>query len=146
MNFAHSLEPVTVASLERLATRDRTAIAIAHQAFTAQQKGVATGDWTDFLALLSDDIEFRAPSHHLPNGVIHGKLAVTTLLQKFAVELNLRGALIPMKPVVFNETTVAIEFLGKGQLAGEVVTHPLVVFYEIAHGKVIRFREYIGRM
>jgi ketosteroid isomerase-like protein len=129
-----------------VATQDRNAIAIAHQAFTAQQKGVATGDWADFLAILSDDIEFRAPSHYLPNGVIHGKLAVAALLQKFAAELNLRGTLIPMKPIVFNETTVAIEFLGKGQLAGEVVTHPLVVFYEIAHDKVIRFREYVGLM
>lgn len=119
---------------------------IAQQAFAAQQKGVATGDWSDFLALLGDDVEFRAPSPHLPNGVIYGKSAVAKLLQKFTTELNLKGKLTQTQSMVMNETTVAIEFVGEGQFGDEIVCHDLVVFYQFEQGTIKRFREYIGQI
>ena len=127
-------------------TAQSDVLAIAQQAFAAQQKGIATGNWTDFVALLSDEIELRAPSPHVPPDGVHGKPAVAALLQKFTTELNIAGKLTQMQPSVFNETTVAIEFLGEGQFDGEVVSHQLVVFYEIENGKIKRFREYIGRI
>lgn len=120
-------------------------LALAQQVFAAQQQGIRTGDWSDFLALLSDDIEFRAPSPHVPEAGLHGKAAVAALLHKFATELAVRGELIQQEPIVTNATTVAFEFLAQGQMAGETVAYAMVVFYEIHHGKVKRLREYIGR-
>jgi len=82
----------------------------------------------------------------LPNGVIYGKSAVAKLLQKFTTELNLKGKLTQTQPMVMNETTVAIEFVGEGQFGDEIVCHDLVVFYQIEQGTIKRFREYIGQV
>jgi ketosteroid isomerase-like protein len=121
-------------------------LAIAHQAFAAQQKGMATGDWTNFLGLLSDDIEFCAPAPHLPNGVIYGKPAVAVWLNQSATALNWRGTLIPTEPIIWNTTTAGFECITEAQLAGEIVAHSMVIFYEIENGQVKRFREYIGQV
>lgn len=125
---------------------DLEVLAIGQRAFTAQQKGILTGDWTDFLALISDDIEFRAPSPHLPNGVIYGKQAVAALLQRFTTELSLSGKITQVKPLTSNQTTVAVEFFAEGQFGGEPLSYNLVVFYEIEQGQIKRFQEYIGRI
>ena len=138
MNFTH---PLTVTNIA-----DPNVLAIGQRAFAAQQKGVATGDWTDFLVLISDDIEFHAPSPHIPKEGIYGKPAVAATLQKFTAELSLNGKLTQLKPMTCNETTVAIEFFAEGQFGGEFLTHNLVVFYEIKDGQIKRFQEYIGRI
>jgi ketosteroid isomerase-like protein len=96
---------------------DSDVMAIAQQAFAAQQRGVATGDWADFLALLSEDIELHAPSPHIPNGAAFGKAEVAELLQKFSTELNLRAEVTPVGAMFFNQTdTIAVEYSAKGQV------------------------------
>lgn len=132
--------------LDNMLTANSEILAIGQRAFTAQQRGILTGDWTDFLALVSDDIEFRAPSPHLPNGVIYGKQAVAALLQKFTTELSLSGKITQVKPLTSNQTTVAVEFFAEGRIGSECHSYNLVVFYEIEHGKIKRFQEYIDRI
>ena len=133
-------------STQLLETTNLDSLTIGQRAFAAQQKGISTGDWTDLLALFSDDIEFRAPSPHLPNGVIYGKPAVAAMMQKFTTELNLRGQITQIKPMTFNETTVAVEFFAEGQFGDNVLSYNLVVFYEIEQGQIKRFQEYIARL
>jgi ketosteroid isomerase-like protein len=115
---------------------------VAQLASAAHQKGVLTGDWADFLALMIDEVELQASSPYLPTGSTRGKLNIATVLHKVTAELKLNAQLMLVYPVVTNETTVAFEFLVKGQVTDKPFSAQMVVFYEIENGKIKSIREY----
>ncbi|WP_146141113.1 nuclear transport factor 2 family protein [Stenomitos frigidus] len=118
---------------------------LAQHAFASHQKGIATGDWTDLLALMSEEVEFQAPSPYIPSGVVYGKQKITAILQKVSEDLNVRAALTLLYPIVVSETTVGFEFFANGQAANKPFSSRLVVFYEIEQGKIKCLREYTGQ-
>ncbi|HEY9619994.1 MAG TPA: nuclear transport factor 2 family protein [Crinalium sp.] len=138
MNITLPFQTATVVNPDVLQT--------AQQAFTAHQHGVLTGDWTDLLLLMSDDVELQAPSPYLPDGSIHGRLNVARILYKVTDELQLTVQLTVLHPIVVSETTVAFEFMAKGSVAGQSFSSQMVVFYEIENCKIKCLREYAAKL
>lgn len=128
-------------------TEDPTA-----RAFAAWQKGEATGDYADFLALLAGPDAFHRFSHPLtPRGVHDGAAGLTRLRELVA------GRTVTPNRLTFTNVirldgedtpagrTSAFLFDSEGEVAGGFPYRGYnCIALAVAAGRLVGFREYLG--
>ncbi|MBV9385494.1 MAG: nuclear transport factor 2 family protein [Chroococcidiopsidaceae cyanobacterium CP_BM_ER_R8_30] len=123
-------------------TTEANTLAVAQQAFTHFEHGLATGDWQAFFDMLTDDFSFW-----FPLGKFHGlNIGKDRAIEFFhyVSEVYSNGLTLTLDRVTSNETTVVFEFRDEGLMWGNHYKNRVAVSFDIRGNKICGYREYLG--
>lgn len=123
-------------------TEPTHALAVANQAFTHFEHGLATGDWQAFLEMLTDDFSFWFPIGQF-HGLNVGKDRATEFFN-YVSEVYSEGLTLTLDRVTSNETTVVFEFRDQGLMWGKLYKNRVAVSFDVRGDKICGYREYLG--
>ncbi|WP_460202150.1 nuclear transport factor 2 family protein [Scytonema sp. NUACC21] len=115
---------------------------VAYQAFEHFKHGLATGDWSQFLDMVTEDFSFWFPMGKY-HGFHTGKEKAREFFQ-YVSEAVKDGLAVTLDRVTSNETTVVFEFRDEGELFGETYKNRVAVSFDIRGDKICSYREYFG--
>jgi ketosteroid isomerase-like protein len=90
---------------------------VAQQAFEYFQHGLATGEWQQFIDMLTDDFSFWFPMGQY-HGLNTGKERAIAFFAYVSQAFD-RGLTLTLDRVTSNETTVVFEFRDEGLMRGQ---------------------------
>ena len=117
-------------------------LTVAHQAFEHFQHGLATGEWNQFLDMLTEDFSFWFPMGKF-HGLNQGKEKAREFFQ-YVSQAYKSGLTVTLDRVTSNETTVVFEFRDEGLLFGELYKNRVAVSFDVRGDKICSYREYFG--
>lgn len=115
---------------------------VAQAAFQDFSHGLATGDWSRFLACLSDDFTFWFPAGPF-KGQNSGKdraQAFFALVSKVFPE----GLTLTLERTFSTDTTVLFEVRSQGLMLGHPYENQAAISFDVAGDKICGYREYLG--
>ncbi|PMB53741.1 ketosteroid isomerase [Fischerella thermalis CCMEE 5201] len=118
-------------------------LTVGREAFAYFQHGLETGDWKQFLDMLTEDFTFWFPMgkfHGLNVGKQRAQEFFQYVTQAFSPGLKLNS----LDRVTSNETTVVFEFRDEGMLFGEPYKNRVAVSFDVRGNKICSYREYFG--
>lgn len=116
---------------------------VGKQAFTHFTNGLATGNWENFLDMLTDDFTFWFPMgkfHGLNTGKERAKEFFEYVSEAFQPGITITS----LDNITHNEKTVIFEFRDEGKLFGQPYKNRVVVAFDIRGDKICSYREYFG--
>ncbi len=115
---------------------------VAQRAFGHFTQGLGTGDWNQFLGMLTEDFTFWFPvgPYH---GLNVGKERADEFF-KYVSEAFSQGLSVTLDRITSNETTVVFEFRDEGLLRGEPYKNRIAVSFDVRDDKICAYREYFG--
>lgn len=115
---------------------------VAHQAFEYFTHGLATGEWNQFMDMLTEDFNFWFPvgKYH---GLNVGKERALEFFE-YVTETFSPGLSFILDRVTSNETTVVFEFRDEGLMRGEPYKNRIAVSFDVRGDKICAYREYFG--
>ncbi|TAE61295.1 MAG: nuclear transport factor 2 family protein [Nostocales cyanobacterium] len=116
---------------------------IGKQAFTHFSNGLETGNWQNFLDMLTDDFTFWFPMgkfHGLNTGKERAQEFFEYVSQAFQPGLKITS----LDNITNNEKTVVFEFKDEGNLFGEPYKNRVAVAFDVRGDKICSYREYFG--
>lgn len=116
---------------------------VAHQAFEHFTHGLATGEWNQFLDLLTEDFSFWFPMGKY-HGLNVGKQTAKEFFQYVSEAFSPGLTLTSLDHVTSNETTVVFEFRDEGMLLGQPYKNRVAVSFDVRGDKICGYREYFG--
>lgn len=125
-----------------MAESSENALKVAHQAFEYFTHGLATGEWDQFLEMLTEDFSFWFPIGKF-HGLNQGKQKARDFFQ-YVSESFQGGLTLTLDRVTSNETTVVFEFRDEGKLLGEPYKNRIAVSFDVQGDKMCGYREYLG--
>ncbi len=115
---------------------------IAEKAFQAFSQGLAGGDWSAFLAQLSDDFTFWFPAGPF-KGLNHGRQSAAAFLQS-ASRMFPAGLTLTVQQVSSSPNTVVFEVRSEGLMMGQPYENQAAIAFEVRGDKICAYREYLG--
>ena len=115
---------------------------IAQAAFQDFSQGLATGDWSRFLAWLSDDFTFWFPA-----GPFQGLNSGKERAQAFFASVSKvfpDGLSLTVERILSHESTVLFEVRSQGNMLGHPYENQAAISFDIAGDKICAYREYLG--
>ena len=113
------------------------------RAFEHFKHGLATGEWQEFLAMLSEDFSF-----YFPQGKYKGQNTGKATAEEFFkyVSATFAGGLrvTEVLRVTAGEDSIVFEFKDEGSLRGEAYKNRVAVSWEIRGDRIVSYREYFG--
>ncbi len=116
---------------------------VGQRGFTAFQKGLATGDWNDFLAMLTDDFSFYFPQGKY-QGFHQGKDKAKEFFAYVSTAFPAGLKITETMHVTASEKNVVFEFKDEGELRGAPYKNRVAVSWNICGDKICGYREYFG--
>lgn len=116
---------------------------VGRQAFVYFQHGLETGDWNQFLDMLTEDFTFWFPMGKF-HGLNVGKERAQEFFQYVTQAFHPGLKLTSLDRVTSSETTVVFEFRDEGILLGEPYKNRVAVSFDIRGDKICSYREYFG--
>ncbi|MBD2293539.1 nuclear transport factor 2 family protein [Anabaena sphaerica FACHB-251] len=116
---------------------------VAQLAFEYFTNGLETGNWQDFLDMLTDDFTFWFPMgkfHGLNTGKERAKEFFEYVSEAFKAGIKLTS----VDSITSNEKTVIFEFRDEGKLFGELYKNRVAVAFDVRGDKICSYREYFG--
>ncbi|XWK89334.1 MAG: nuclear transport factor 2 family protein [Phormidium sp.] len=116
---------------------------VGQKAFFHLSHGLKTGEWDEFLNMLTDDFTFWFPMgkyHGLNSGKPTAKEFLEYVSQSFAEGLSITS----VERVTSSDTTVVFEFRDEGKLLGEPYKNRVAASFDIRGDKICGYREYFG--
>ncbi|MFM7409085.1 MAG: nuclear transport factor 2 family protein [Cuspidothrix sp.] len=123
-------------------TSEKT-LKIAQQAFDYFTQGLGTGNWQNFLDMLTDDFTFWFPTgkfHGLNVGKERAKEFFTYVSEAFSPGIKITS----LDNITSNEKTVIFEFRDEGNLFGQPYKNRVAVAFDVRDDKICSYREYFG--
>lgn len=115
----------------------------AQRAFQTFTHGLATGDWNDFLAMLTDDFHFWFPMGPY-KGHQSGKTTMAEFLQYVNQTFPQGLTLTQLERVTSSETTVVFEFRDEGYMGDKPYKNRVAVSFDFRDDQICCYREYFG--
>ncbi|MDF5712653.1 MAG: nuclear transport factor 2 family protein [Rhizonema sp. NSF051] len=115
---------------------------VAQQGFEYFTHGLKTGEWSQFLSMLTEDFCFWFPKGQF-HGLNVGKDKAEAFFQ-YVSECFKGGLTVSLDRVTSNETTVVFEFRDEGLLFGELYKNRVAVSFDVRGEKICGYREYFG--
>ena len=115
---------------------------VANRAFGYFTHGLATGEWKQFMDILTEDFTFW-----FPVGKYHGlNVGKERALEFFnyVTETFSPGLSFTLDRVTSNETTVVFEFRDEGLMWGQPYKNRVAVSFDVRGDKICAYREYFG--
>ncbi|BAY31281.1 nuclear transport factor 2 family protein [Calothrix sp. FACHB-156] len=116
---------------------------IAQQAFEKFTHALATGEWQEFLDMLTEDFTFWFPVGKF-HGLNEGKERAKEFFEYVSASFHPGITLTSLDRVTSNETTVVFEFRDEGLLFGEPYKNRIAVSFDVRGDKICAYREYFG--
>ncbi|OUL26930.1 nuclear transport factor 2 family protein [Nostoc sp. 106C] len=116
---------------------------VAQQAFEHFTHGLATGEWQEFLDILTEDFTFWFPMGKF-HGLNEGKERAKEFFQYVNASFSPGIKLTSLDRVTSNETTVVFEFRDEGLLLGQLYKNRVAVSFDVRGDKICAYREYFG--
>lgn len=115
---------------------------VAHQAFGHFTHGLATGEWNQFVEMLTEDFTlwFPVAKYH---GLNTGKERALEFFEYVSKTFS-PGLSVTLDRVTSNETTVVFEFRDEGLMWGEPYKNRIAVSFDVRGDKICAYREYFG--
>ncbi|MBE9232420.1 nuclear transport factor 2 family protein [Cuspidothrix issatschenkoi LEGE 03284] len=116
---------------------------IAQQAFDYFTQGLATGNWQNFLDMLTDDFSFWFPTgkfHGLNIGKERAKEFFAHVSEAFKTGIKIAS----LDNITSNEKTVIFEFRDEGNLFEQPYKNRVAVAFDVRDDKICSYREYFG--
>lgn len=117
-------------------------LAVAQQAFTHFEHGLATGDWQAFFEMLTADFSFWFPLGKF-HGLNVGKDRAIEFFN-YVSEVYETGLTLTLDRVTSNETTVVFEFRDQGLMRGNPYRNRVAVSFDVRGNQICGYREYLG--
>ena len=136
---AQAQKMVTEFDTQRLAQT----LSIGLRGFESFKRGLASGAWEDFLALLSDDFEMYFPVGQY-KGLHQGKDKAQEFFRYVSQVYNQGLHVVELLRMTASEQTVVFEFRDEGLLRGEMYRNRVTVSWDIRDGQIASYREYFG--
>lgn len=116
---------------------------VGRQAFEHFRHGLATGEWDNFLEMLTDDFTLVFPKGKFA-GVHHGKDKASEFYG-FVRKAYPEGLFITnVQTVAVGDKTVMFEFQDHGTLFGQPYEGRVVIALDVRDEKICAYREYFG--
>ncbi len=115
---------------------------VAEAAFQAFSHGLATGDWSRFLAYLSDDFTFwfpAGPFKGLNSGKDQAKAFFATVSNVFP-----EGLTLTLERTLSSGHTVLFEVRSQGLMLGHPYENQAAISFDVVGDKICGYREYLG--
>lgn len=119
-----------------------TTLRVAQAAFQDFSHGLATGDWSGFLACLSDDFTFWFPA-----GPFKGLNSGKDRAQAFFASVSKvfpEGLTLTTERIMSHENTVLFEVRSQGLMLGHPYENQAAISFDISGNKICAYREYLG--
>jgi ketosteroid isomerase-like protein len=124
---------------------DDSTLDVAQAAFLGLQRGAATGDWSGFVDLLSENVSIMIPvpasEENPPEGVLRGKDVARQMFATHHQE-QVSGVKLEVKRVSANGPVVVLECRIEGNLGGENAANYFVFAFEVTDGLISSMYEY----
>jgi ketosteroid isomerase-like protein len=117
-------------------------IQVAEDAFQAFAYGMAEGNWSLFLAKLTDDFTFWFPAGPF-KGWNHGRERTQDFFAMVSA-LFPEGMTLTVQQVLSNSTTVIFEVRSQSTVKGQPYENQAAIAFDIRGDKVSAYREYLG--
>ena len=117
-------------------------LAVAQQAFTHFEHGLATGEWQAFLDMLTDDFSLWFPLGKF-QGLNVGKDRAIEFFH-YVSEVYSDGLTLTLDRVTSNETTVVFEFRDEGLMWSNSYRNRVAVSFDVRGNQICGYREYLG--
>ena len=117
-------------------------LAVAQQAFTHFEHGLATGEWQAFLDMLTDDFSFWFPLGKF-QGLNVGKDRAIEFFH-YVSEVYSDGLTLTLDRVTSNEKTVVFEFRDEGLMWSNSYRNRVAVSFDVRGNQICGYREYLG--
>ncbi|MGV2830536.1 nuclear transport factor 2 family protein [Myxosarcina sp. GI1(2024)] len=118
-------------------------IATAQKAFDYFSHGLATGDWADFLAMLTDDFTFSFPIGPF-KGENVGRERAAQFFRYVSDSVFTEGLFLTLERTTNNEITVVFEVKSSGLMLGKPYQNQVAISFDIRGDRVCGYREYLG--
>ncbi|WP_036483502.1 nuclear transport factor 2 family protein [Myxosarcina sp. GI1] len=118
-------------------------IATAQKAYNYFSHGLATGSWTDFLAMLSDDFTFSFPIEPF-KGKNVGREKAAQFFYYVSEKVFSNGLFLTLERITSNETTVVFEVRSSGLMFGEPYQNQVAISFDVRGDRICGYREYLG--
>ena len=117
----------------------------AQTAFRRFQNGWKTGDFADYLLMITDEFEFSFPTGE-HRGIFKGKMGREKMIQKCRADAANGARLILHEPrtIAVDKNTVIFEFESEGNFGEYKYNGRNIIVLKIENEKVCGFREYFG--
>ena len=116
---------------------------VGQRGFAAFQKGLGTGDWNDFLVLLTDDFSFYFPQGKY-QGAHQGKDQAKEFFAYVSRAFPGGIKITEVMHVTAGEDTVVFEFKDEGTLRDAPYKNRVAVSWNIRGDQISGYREYFG--
>jgi limonene-1,2-epoxide hydrolase len=117
---------------------------VGRTAFDHFTHGLATGEWDNFIAMLTDDFTFYFPKGKFA-GEHHGKDKAAEFFG-FVRKAYPEGLFVTnLQTVAVGGETVMFEFQDEGKLFDKPYTGRVIVAFDVRGDKISAYREYFGK-
>ncbi len=125
-----------------MTARSQNTLKVAHQAFEHFTHGLETGEWNQFVDMLTEDFTFWFPvgPYH---GLNVGKERTVAFFQ-YVSETFSQGLSLTLDRVTSNEKTVVFEFRDEGLMWAQPYKNRVAVSFDVREDKICGYREYFG--
>ncbi len=125
-----------------MTARSQNTLKVAHQAFEHFAHGLETGEWNQFVDMLTEDFTFWFPvgPYH---GLNVGKERAVAFFQ-YVSETFSQGLSLTLDRVTSNEKTVVFEFRDEGLMWAQPYKNRVAVSFDVREDKICGYREYFG--
>ncbi|NET41029.1 nuclear transport factor 2 family protein [Okeania sp. SIO2B3] len=118
-------------------------ITVAKKAFDKFTHGLATGEWEEFLDMLTDDFTFWFPVGKF-HGLNQGKDRAREFFQYVSEAYSEGLSITSLDNITSNKTTVVFEFRDEGPMWGKAYKNRVAVSFDVRGDKICSYREYLG--
>lgn len=115
----------------------------AQKGFEAFCHGLATGEWEQFIAMLSDDFTFAFPVGSY-KGVNVGKEKAAAFFAYASGQVFPEGLSFELERCTYNATTVVFEGRSTGKMFGKPYENQVAVSFDVGEGEICGYREYLA--
>lgn len=126
-----------------MTTEAENTLKVAKQGFAHFTHGLATGEWQEFLDMLTDDFTFWFPMGKF-HGLNEGKERAKEFFEYVSEAFKPGLKLVSIDSITSNEKTVIFEFRDEGNLFGQPYKNRVAVAFDVRDNKICSYREYFG--
>lgn len=120
-------------------------MATAKKAFNFFSHGLASGEWQDFLAMLTEDFTFSFPVEPFQGNNV-GKDKAARFFSYVSERVFTEGLFLTVEGITSNDTTVVFEVKSQGLMLGKPYQNQAAISFDIRGDLVCGYREYLNRI
>lgn len=118
-------------------------IAIAQTAFDYFSQGLASGQWQDFLEMLTEDFTFSFPVEPFEGNNV-GKEKAEIFFTYVSQQVFTTGLSLTVERITSNDTTVVFEVESQGLMFGKPYNNHAAISFDVRGHLICGYREYLS--